>query len=261
MTVESAILRAYALLSQGAYDESEQMLKNTDGALNTPSGADLFARICFERGNIDEAKQIWKQIHSLFPDFEPAVNALKAYENQSEDFGRCSDYSDIDNSRKLPFQKKICIASLSALILGVLFSLLINFVRYGDSACRTELDPIVFTNIITRVETNYVDREIFNVITNTVFVDRIITNVVEIPVEHSAPIVQTQSLPSATTDEQNQHLFRYKIKPGDNLTKIANKCRCEVQEIINLNADVDPNLIKVGETLFLPVDIRQENNP
>lgn len=81
MTSESAILRAYALLMQGRRDEAEATLRNAQGALDTPSGADLLARIRFEQGLEDDARRIWLRIHEVFPDFEPAAKAIDAFEN------------------------------------------------------------------------------------------------------------------------------------------------------------------------------------
>lgn len=79
MTSEAAILRAYALLTQGRCEEAERVLNGNPDALKTPSGADLFARLRFEQGLEDEALKIWERIHAVCPDFDPASRALAAF--------------------------------------------------------------------------------------------------------------------------------------------------------------------------------------
>ena len=78
MTNEVAILRAYAFASQGKYAEAEQMLQSLPGVLDTPSGADLLARIRFEQGDEDAARHIWEQILRVDPANEAAMKALEA---------------------------------------------------------------------------------------------------------------------------------------------------------------------------------------
>ena len=81
MTNEVAILRAYAFASQGKYAEAEQMLQSLPGVLDTPSGADLLARIRFEQGDEDAARHIWEQILRVDPANEAAMKALEALDN------------------------------------------------------------------------------------------------------------------------------------------------------------------------------------
>ena len=76
MTAEVAILRAYAFASQGKYAEAEQMLNSMPEALDTPSGADLLARIRFELGDVDSARRIWEEQLRIDPSYEPARKAL-----------------------------------------------------------------------------------------------------------------------------------------------------------------------------------------
>ena len=80
MTAEVAILRAYAFASQGKYAEAEQLLASVPDALNTPSGADLFARIKFEQGDEPTARRIWEQLLADDPTNESAQKALAALE-------------------------------------------------------------------------------------------------------------------------------------------------------------------------------------
>lgn len=83
MTKESAILRAYVLLSQGQYDDAEKMLMGTPGVPDTLAGADLFARLRFAQGREEEAREIWRRIHAEHPEFESATKALEAFEHPS----------------------------------------------------------------------------------------------------------------------------------------------------------------------------------
>ena len=180
MTTESAILRAYALLSQGAYDETERMLGSAQGALNTPSGADLFARLRFEQGREAEARQIWKRIHEAFPDFEPATKALYAFENPPP------EPEDESPNRVLP------IAAVLILLLGV-GMMIFGLMRKPDVIIQDR--EIVLTNTIERIvkvpEISTVTSIVTKVsyVTNTIEVvkreietktlDHYITNVVE----------------------------------------------------------------------------------
>lgn len=92
MTSEVAILRAYALLMQGAHEEAILFLEKVPEVLQTPSGVDLLARIYFEQGELEKAKVLWEKLRLSAPDFEPAIKALEAYASphstQSASFGR-----------------------------------------------------------------------------------------------------------------------------------------------------------------------------
>ncbi|MCF6094063.1 M23 family metallopeptidase [Microaerobacter geothermalis] len=46
----------------------------------------------------------------------------------------------------------------------------------------------------------------------------------------------------------------YKVKPGDNLTFIAKRYRVPVEKIIEMNQLENPNLIRVGQSLKIPVN-------
>ena len=84
MTSEVAILRAYAFASQGKYAEAEQVLSSVPEVLNTPSGADLFARIRFEQGDVETARRIWEELLVVDPSNESARNALAAIDSPIE---------------------------------------------------------------------------------------------------------------------------------------------------------------------------------
>ena len=83
MSIEVAILRAYAFASQSKYVEAEQLLSSVPEALNTPSGADLFARIKFEQGDESTARRIWEELLTVDPSNESARRALAAIDSQS----------------------------------------------------------------------------------------------------------------------------------------------------------------------------------
>lgn len=120
MTAEVAILRAYAFASQGKYAEAEQLFASAPEALNTPSGADLLARIKFEQGDEVAARQIWEQLLAADPTNETARVALLAIDVQEP---------ICDSSPSWWKQRKFVAAALLAVLLGISFSL--------GKACRS----------------------------------------------------------------------------------------------------------------------------
>lgn len=52
--------------------------------------------------------------------------------------------------------------------------------------------------------------------------------------------------------EQKENNIEYTVKPGDNLTKIAQANNKNLQDIIKLNNILDPNKISVGQKIKLP---------
>lgn len=189
MTTESAILRAYALLSQSKYEEAEQMLRSVEGVLNTPSGADLFARLRFEQGAEEEARMIWDQVHRAFPDFEPAAKALEAFANPPPSDEGKDDAVATDGA----LTKRLKIAAAAAVVIGLLVSVL-----SAVKGCRNEPTPIradspIVTNFVERVETQLVDRFVTNYVdrVRTEVVDRVITNEVEKIIEVPSTVILT----------------------------------------------------------------------
>lgn len=67
---------------------------------------------------------------------------------------------------------------------------------------------------------------------------------IKIPVEEAAPAAAPAAPSGATTT--------YKIKPGDNLTKIAKEYNTTVEELVKLNNIANPNLIIAGADLIVP---------
>mgnify|MGYP003571265699 FL=1 len=117
MTSEVAILRAYALATQGRYAEAENLLKSADGALNTTAGADLLARIRFEQGDVESAKHIWEQVLSVEPTNESALKALNAANTTMDDESVCDDLEEC-YCRRFRF---VC-AAVIAVLMGLAFS-------------------------------------------------------------------------------------------------------------------------------------------
>lgn len=217
MTNESAILRAYALLSQGKHDEAEQMLKDAPGALNTPSGADLFARLRFEQGFDDEARQIWERVQAAFPDFEPANKALAAFVSPPERQGG-DDCAGVER-RAFPF------VALSFLLLGgvlAAWGLLHRpemVVQVRERVLTNTVERVVrvpiassVTSVVERVSivTNTVPAVCREVVTNTVervvTLERVVTNETVKVVFQESPGVEPESAakeplptPAATT--------------------------------------------------------------
>jgi teichoic acid transport system ATP-binding protein len=59
---------------------------------------------------------------------------------------------------------------------------------------------------------------------------------------------RTETGPRTTTTRERR---RYTVRPGDTLASIAEKTGVSVEEIQELNPDVDPNSLTVGETIKL----------
>ena len=116
MTVENAILRAYALASQGKYREAEDVLRSVDGAMSSLHGADLYARILCATGRKDSARGIWEEILHVQPDNEAAKLAI-----QSLDAPVAVDLNGVSNG--IAKNYKIVIAAVLALGVGFAFSL------------------------------------------------------------------------------------------------------------------------------------------
>lgn len=117
MTAEVAILRAYAFASQGKYDEAEQLLASVPEVLNTPSGADLLARIKFEQGDESTARRIWEELLAVDPSSESARIALAALDSSSG-FSAAEDAEPCFCHRF----KYSCVV-VFAVLLGVAFSI------------------------------------------------------------------------------------------------------------------------------------------
>ncbi len=117
MTSEVVILRAYAFASQGKYADAEQLLASVPEALNTPSGADLFARIKFEQGDVATARRIWEELLVVDATNESAKNALAAIDAPL-------DMSEIDEPEPcFCRRRKYVCAAVLAVLLGFAFSL------------------------------------------------------------------------------------------------------------------------------------------
>ena len=173
VTNEVAILRAYALLSQGRYDEAEQMLAGASGALNTPSGADLLARIRFEQGLEDAAQEIWGRIHAVYPEFEPASDALAAFENPPPEPSRSGGRNVL-----YPIMAGIVLLVGVALALWGLLREPKLMVRVDERVVTNTLERVVEVPVTSFV-TSVVERT--SVVTNTVTVvkSEVLTNTVE----------------------------------------------------------------------------------
>lgn len=74
------------------------------------------------------------------------------------------------------------------------------------------------------------------------------TTSTEIPVQTQA---MQDALDEASCEEQSDW-EEYTIQRGDNLTKIADKTRSTVDELIAANCMEDPNRIRVGQTIYVP---------
>jgi len=114
MSVESAILRAYALASQCRYIEAERELKSVPEALETPHGIDLYARILWAAGQRAVARSLWEELSRTCPDFEPAAKALSADANALN--------FECESSRSISKRNIYTIVALVAIAVGASFS-------------------------------------------------------------------------------------------------------------------------------------------
>ncbi len=280
MTNEAIILRAYALLSQGQYEAVEKMLKSAPEVLNTPSGADLFARLRFEQGAVDEARQIWEHIHKMSPDFEPAVRALDAFKKSSKvgswAFGCLSG-------------AKACrhILIIGVVLIGLLISSYMLLRHSNANLPKDSADGQVFTNVIERVETKIEKQYITNFVdrVRVEFVDRVVTNIVEKVVEVPSQVVLTNTIENVvwvtnqvgaieraeTVVAQEKRLpleesvssfvlsTPYVVKDGDTVSTLSVKYKFRIPDFVACNPRVDINLIRVGQTILFPGNVKIED--
>ena len=250
MTSEVSILRAYALFSQGKCDAALEMLKNAPKALNTPSGADLAARIRFEQGFADEAKVIWERIHAAFPDFAPATEALEAFANPPEE---AEESEDEDESPRRAFQ----IVALLVLLLGIGCAIW-GFCRKPETVVQKE----VFTNEVERVVnvpvtqfvTSVVERVAF--VTNTVSVvqrvvetnviERVVTNVVE------KVVYKERETPSLETPPSALEMLVDDVQPREHSEpSTADALRSVCHPVLNRSTWLDKAILGLYEAMGL----------
>lgn len=283
MTKESIILRAYALLSQGKYEEATQMLKSAPEVLNTPSGADLYARLCFEQGLIDEARQIWDHIHEVFPDFESATKALEAFEGLPKEGPPKSTLAFMLKRRP----KTLIIGATIISILICLYILNRSYLRQlpdGVTGCATNVTERIVTRTEKHYITNFVDR------VQVKFVDRVVTNIVEKRIEIPSRIVLTNIIenvvwktnqvaaitpnsssvytettaqlkvqePKVLSATNSPFVTPYIVEEGDTVSALATKYKFRIPDFSVCNPNLDINLIKVGQTILLPCNIKSK---
>ncbi len=200
MTNEVVILRAYALLSQGECDAALEMFRGAPKALNTLSGADLFARIRFEQGFEVEARQIWERIHAAAPDFEPAAKALDAFRKAP---------CEVEDEERVP-RGGVWIVVCVALFLGI------GGVVWG--LCRK---PETVVQVCEMVQTNVVERVVEVPVETcvTAMVERVcfVTNTLEVV----RRVVETNTIERVVTNTIEKVV--YKEEQGDGAEKPAPK--------------------------------------
>lgn len=74
---KTALLCAYTLARAGQYAEAEALILSHDELSKTPEAIDLLARIRIEEGDEAEARRLWQSIQTIYPEYQPARNALK----------------------------------------------------------------------------------------------------------------------------------------------------------------------------------------
>ncbi len=73
-----ALLCAYTLASAERYGEAEALILSDPELAKTPEAMDLLARVRTEQGDCAEARRLWQEIQSIYPEHKPSAAALKA---------------------------------------------------------------------------------------------------------------------------------------------------------------------------------------
>ena len=229
MTSEVAILRAYALASQGRYAEAENLLKSADGSLDTLAGADLLARIRFELGDIESANQIWEQVLSVDPTNESALMALNVRNATSAEEFVCSDLKE----RFCLWFRVVC-----AVVIAVLIGLAFFIGRMCDDKVQPEASlepkrPVVIAEQSIPVRT-------INVALIRSLKNGILTNMVE-----NSSLVLSGGTGKYITDRQKQLSI---------IAECINKeAKVPLSQILFQASDQETNLITLS--------VRQYNQP
>lgn len=148
----------------------------------------------------------------------------------------------------ISLQKKVTFALVAAFLFGIMVALPRNGshdVKSNDisSTCVKPTDPITITQVVT----NYVDREVIKNVPQVIYVDKVVTNYVEKTVVMTNFIEKASSAPPVSSSTTS-----YVIQNGDNLSKVARKFKCTVNEIQKTNGIKDPNMIRAGMTIKIP---------
>ena len=267
ITLESAILHAYVLISQGSFDEAEQILKNHPDVLKSPSGADLLARLKFESGNDQEAKEIWERIHNAFPDFEPAILALKEYNNDAnQTFLSKAKYLILNNL-------SVCLGGL-CVIFCICFIVFMSLFLSEANKTSKKQDGVTTSITLTNVVEQFVETPKYVAITNMVTKEHFTTNVVNVVCTNFVDVVNdTKALEEIITEEnsnnelisvegkksaQYQNYIPYTAKKGDTIYSLSREYKFRIPDFCSLNSDVDINNIKYGQQYLLPKSIMEE---
>lgn len=74
---KTALLCAYTLARAKQYSEAETLILSHEELSKTPEALDLLARIRMEEGDIPEARRLWQNIATVYPENKAASAALK----------------------------------------------------------------------------------------------------------------------------------------------------------------------------------------
>jgi hypothetical protein len=76
MRAELAYHAALSLATTGQYDAAESLLQGAAAVLSSSQAKDLLARLAAQRGDLTRAEQLWTEIATDDPEFQPARKAL-----------------------------------------------------------------------------------------------------------------------------------------------------------------------------------------
>jgi len=76
----------------------------------------------------------------------------------------------------------------------------------------------------------------------------------EPPAESPAPPAESPAPPAESSAEGSIRFKEYRIQPGDSLSRIAQKHKVSAEALARANEITDPNRIRVGQVLRIPLD-------
>lgn len=79
----TVLLRAYTLAKAKRYSEAEALILSDAEVVKTPPAIDLLARLRFEQKDLIEARRLWEELLSSYPQYTPARRALKHFDRKS----------------------------------------------------------------------------------------------------------------------------------------------------------------------------------
>lgn len=143
MSVDTAILKAYALASQCRYIEAGRELKSVPETLEAPHSMDLYAWILRVTGQRSETRRLWEALACAHPDFESAAKTLEAFAKPPP-----SDEEDDDADIAVKgLSNRLMIADAAVVVVGVPVSV-VSALKGGRTEERKPI--VLFTPYVVK---------------------------------------------------------------------------------------------------------------